>query len=817
MTDHHQGSITRRLALGLLLFCCVILAPNSGQTTLSNTTNRVVYSGNGTSTAFAVAFPFHAQADLVVIETIVATGIQTTKALTTHYTISGTTDALGHYINGGTVTALVAPASTVTWTIYRDPVRTQLLDLTENGDLPAENLESKLDYVTMLSQRQADLVGRTVRQPDGDTTAIIPMPSKVERASKYLGFNSAGDPQAVDQPGGGAFNGVVIATGTITGSTLADRFARAVNVKDGAAIGNGVADDRAAFAATDAYTTGTITCSAGTYLINSNLTITSPVLFMDGCLLKPASGVTITLNGGVMSSQTQQLFDLSAGGGSIVLIKGQVLRPEWWGAQPGNSGFNSDSTVLAALISCATITQCDGVYLSGRYYIGSRLTVSSTRAFPVFGNGPEVSALIFTAAASGLGLNADNDGTSGPWTVRDFGLYTKFAGNTGPGLTLGYTSSASGNAAGSIIDNVDVSYDPREGTTAYYWNAGIELINAGGVRIYGSVLIGRSTTFDGNGILITGNCTPGPKIIAARFHRWNKAITKGTAASDATEGTTLVNVNMVAVNYGVYMDSSAAGGTPGIQVLGGHISSNLGGVVGINANQINVHGVLFYRMSDATGTYNDISLTNSTTFSVYGNIVGTTGTSGTETFLNIVNSTYGTIDGNTIQGPAGKRAVGVNLDSISQFHVVGPSNQWNGASIAVVTAKTDPRDNPVVIIPVRIFTQTTTATTGTVSPSVTLGDATTYHVEVRLTAVKSDGTQRASYHILGTFYRTAAGAAVQQGATTVLHTVESDAAWTAVFDVSGNDVRVRVTGVAATTIAWYGEMIVTQVKESAAP
>src|SRR5574340_618100 len=114
--------------------------------TISATTNRVTYTGNGVTTAFAFAYPFHAQADLVVIETVIATGAQTTKALTTDYTVSGTTDAQGHYPDGGTVTALTAPASTVTWTIYRDPSAVQSTDFVQNDDLPAESLESALDY-----------------------------------------------------------------------------------------------------------------------------------------------------------------------------------------------------------------------------------------------------------------------------------------------------------------------------------------------------------------------------------------------------------------------------------------------------------------------------------------------------------------------------------------------------------------------------------------------------------------------------------------------------------------------------------------------
>ncbi len=159
--------------------------------TISSTANRVSYTGNGVTTAFAYPYLFTADSDLVVIETIIATGVETTKALTTDYTVTGADNP-----NGGTVTAVTAPASTVTWTIFRDPPQTQKMDLVENDPLPAEALEGALDKLTMLLQRVMDLITRTTRQPDGDTVSIATLPAKVSRAGKFLAFDANGDPVA---------------------------------------------------------------------------------------------------------------------------------------------------------------------------------------------------------------------------------------------------------------------------------------------------------------------------------------------------------------------------------------------------------------------------------------------------------------------------------------------------------------------------------------------------------------------------------------------------------------------------------------------
>lgn len=66
---------------------------------------------------------------------------------------------------------------------------------------------------------------------------------------------------------------------------------------------------------------------------------------------------------------------------------------------------------------------------------------------------------------------------------------------------------------------------------------------------------------------------------------------------------------------------------------------------------------------------------------------------------------------------------------------------------------------------------------------------------------KSDGTEYAAYQIVGLFGRSG-GAPFQKGSTQVVVQIEDTAAWNADFAISGNDIVVQVTGVAATTIDW---------------
>ena len=149
--------------------------------TVSSTTSRVSYAGNGSTTAFTASFPFLANADLVVL--LVTGSTQTTLVLSTDYTVTGAGGT------SGTVTCTTAPASGSTLVIYRDPAVTQLVDYQPNDPFPANTHETALDRLTMISQRQKDLVTRSMRLSDGDVSgASTTLPSP--EANKVIGWNS---------------------------------------------------------------------------------------------------------------------------------------------------------------------------------------------------------------------------------------------------------------------------------------------------------------------------------------------------------------------------------------------------------------------------------------------------------------------------------------------------------------------------------------------------------------------------------------------------------------------------------------------------
>ncbi len=101
---------------------------------------------------------------------------------------------------------------------------------------------------------------------------------------------------------------------------------------------------------------------------------------------------------------------------------------------------------------------------------------------------------------------------------------------------------------------------------------------------------------------------------------------------------------------------------------------------------------------------------------------------------------------------------------------------------------------------------TTDATQATAQTILTVPASRSVKIHVTLTAYSA--TNAASWDISFTVYRFAAGSAAI--ATTAPSNVAGDDAtagastWRATVDLSGNDVRIRVTGEAATNIAWRG-------------
>ena len=158
--------------------------------TISTTTIKNSYSGNGSTTAFAYTFPINTTSEITVIERS-ATGTETVKSEGSGSTNYGIAD---NGASGGTITMVTAPASGTTLVLRRNTDLTQETDYVANDPFPAETHEDALDKALMHAQELQEQLDRSFKV---SRTATITTPEFTEdaatRASKTLGFDSTGN------------------------------------------------------------------------------------------------------------------------------------------------------------------------------------------------------------------------------------------------------------------------------------------------------------------------------------------------------------------------------------------------------------------------------------------------------------------------------------------------------------------------------------------------------------------------------------------------------------------------------------------------
>jgi hypothetical protein len=159
--------------------------------TISSTTVKNSYNGDGSTTTFSYTFKIFANSDLQVIIRNNTTATETVKTLTTHYTVTGVGSA-----SGGSVifTAGNIPASGETVVLRRAVPQTQAIDYIANDPFPAESHEEGLDRAMMTLQQVQEEVTRSIKLSRTNTmTSTEFTVGSSDRANKVLAFDSSGE------------------------------------------------------------------------------------------------------------------------------------------------------------------------------------------------------------------------------------------------------------------------------------------------------------------------------------------------------------------------------------------------------------------------------------------------------------------------------------------------------------------------------------------------------------------------------------------------------------------------------------------------
>ena len=158
--------------------------------TISSTTVRNSYSGDGTTDTFTYNFKIFQDSDIEVIIRS-ANGTETIKTITTHYTV---TDA--GVATGGTVvfTPGNIPTNTQTVVLRRNIPQLQSIDYIANDPFPAESHEEGLDRATMAIQQLQEELQRSIKLSKTNTmTSTEFTVGATARANKILAFDASGE------------------------------------------------------------------------------------------------------------------------------------------------------------------------------------------------------------------------------------------------------------------------------------------------------------------------------------------------------------------------------------------------------------------------------------------------------------------------------------------------------------------------------------------------------------------------------------------------------------------------------------------------
>jgi hypothetical protein len=154
--------------------------------TISSTTRKAgPFTGTGAQVAFSFAYKVFSAADVLVVQAVTATGVETTKVLTTDYSVTLNADQNAN--PGGTVTMLVAPPVGTTLTLASRVDNLQPTDLTNAGGFYPSVINAALDRCVIQIQQLAEKLGRTLSiSISSSSSGQLPAPV----ALALLGWNS---------------------------------------------------------------------------------------------------------------------------------------------------------------------------------------------------------------------------------------------------------------------------------------------------------------------------------------------------------------------------------------------------------------------------------------------------------------------------------------------------------------------------------------------------------------------------------------------------------------------------------------------------
>lgn len=155
--------------------------------TISSTSSKISYNGNGSTTSFSFPYKCYKQTDVKVYSYNLSTKIESLLTFGTDYTVSGTL-VNNEYPTGYNIVFSTAPSNQIKLTLVRILPLTQETTYVEGDTFPAKSHEQALDRGVILSQQLQEVLSRTPSVPISSTLPAVTLP--LEQAGKLIGWNA---------------------------------------------------------------------------------------------------------------------------------------------------------------------------------------------------------------------------------------------------------------------------------------------------------------------------------------------------------------------------------------------------------------------------------------------------------------------------------------------------------------------------------------------------------------------------------------------------------------------------------------------------
>lgn len=503
--------------------------------TVASTTNRVDYTGNGSTTVFSFTFRIFEAADLVVT-TADANGVETTLVLDTDYTVTGA----GSY-SGGSVTISPALASGVALTLQRVLDITQETDLRNQGQFFAETHEDVFDRMVMIGQQLQEQIDRSAKLPVTNTTDADDLTADIVLLADNLATldtiaDAITDIQTVADDLNEGTSEIETVAGAIdnvnaVGANISSVNAVASNETniDTVAGINGNVTTVAGIAA-NVTTVGGISSNVTTVAgIAANVTTVAGIAAAVSTVAANNTDVsTVAANIADVNTVADDIADINTCADNMAAIldaPAQASAAAASAAAAAASLDNFDDRYLGAKNSAPSVDNDGNALVAGALYFNTGVSVADDKGMWIYDGGTWIQA---SAASQAILVRYKYVATA---------AQTTFTGADANGLTLSYT-------AGSIIVTLNgVVMDAAD----YTATSGNSVVLASGAAASDEVCVFAFSTFD---IANTYTQAQVDTLLAAKASKAGDTFTGDVALDKAGTGATLLIRNTSDSNRG---------------------------------------------------------------------------------------------------------------------------------------------------------------------------------------------------------------------------------------------------------------------------